>query len=280
MKKCHQISYFVIFIPGDDATRRQTVTDVFEKLTVITVGSDDEVWQDAPEIPDWLDDGHEELELFNQPSRPLYYYRDRIKGCYRIIGVEDETVVLFSGNDDDTIFYTEEDSFNPIMNSSDQHESGIADSDEMKLLHSDLNDSSFVGRYRRLYNRIRYGKKFVNSEKQIVGDAKNDSGIDEDLDENTDDIQPTAISISREHSRHSISSLTTNSPKKRLSLTIGDYSVDESFIEYLFVALGALVVFISLALYKNGSPVVHVYKSELSEEVFSDIGRFISQIFE
>jgi hypothetical protein len=87
-------------------------TLITDKVTVISVShcsDDEEVWVDAPEIPHWLEgEDEEELELFNQPSRPLYYYRDRIKGCYRIIGVEDETVVLFSGNDDDTIFYNEE----------------------------------------------------------------------------------------------------------------------------------------------------------------------------
>ena len=88
-------------------------TLITDKVTVISVGhcsdEEEEVWVDAPEIPHWLEgEDEEELELFNQPSKPLYYYRDRIKGCYRIIGVEDETVVLFSGNDDDTIFYNEE----------------------------------------------------------------------------------------------------------------------------------------------------------------------------
>lgn len=96
-----------------DVNTDENRTFITDKVTVISVSrSDDEVWMDAPEIPHWLDDDeHEELELFNQPARPLYYYRDRIKGCYRIIGVEDEPVVLFSGNDDDNIFYNENDDF-------------------------------------------------------------------------------------------------------------------------------------------------------------------------
>ena len=97
-------------LTDDQRTTFTVNTDIFEKVTVISVsqGSDEEVWEDAPDIPHWLDDEDQDLELFNQPSKPLYYYRDRIKGCYRIIGVEDETVILFSGNDDDTIFYSGE----------------------------------------------------------------------------------------------------------------------------------------------------------------------------
>ncbi|XP_065646913.1 uncharacterized protein LOC100200328 [Hydra vulgaris] len=97
-------------LTDDQRTTFTINTDIFEKVTVISVSqaSDEEIWEDAPDIPHWLDDENQDLELFNQPSKPLYYYRDRIKGCYRIIGVEDETVILFSGNDDDTIFYPSE----------------------------------------------------------------------------------------------------------------------------------------------------------------------------
>ena len=80
-----------------DINTDENRTLITDKVTVISVShcSEEEVWVDAPEIPHWLEgEDEDELELFNQPSRPLYYYRDRIKGCYRIIGVEDEMLSL------------------------------------------------------------------------------------------------------------------------------------------------------------------------------------------
>jgi len=271
-------SWFSDVIRTDDNTmerRQTTLTDMLEKLTVITVGSDDEVWLDAPEIPHWLDEEQEELELFNQPSRPLYYYRDRIKGCYRIIGVEDETVVLFSGNDDDTIFYTEEDSFNPIMNSSDERDNDSAEVMMTKLMNGGISYDprpSFVSRYRRIYNRLRYGIKVDD-----VNDAKNDSGIDEDIDENAcDDLQVSSYSLSNRE-KEGISAL-TDSPK-RPSFAININPKKESFVECLFVVMGAIIVLITLVLYKNDSPTFQLHRSKITEEVFDDLGLLISGIF-
>ena len=96
---------------SDDCTSVTYPTDAFDISTALVADiisqsdeNESDVWEDAKGIPHWLDFETED-HLFTQPHRPFYYYRDRIKGCYRIIGVEDETVVLFSGNDDDSIFY-------------------------------------------------------------------------------------------------------------------------------------------------------------------------------
>lgn len=158
-----------------DVNTDENRTFITDKVTVISVSrSDEEIWMDAPEIPHWLDDEHEELELFNQPARPLYYYRDRIKGCYRIIGVEDETVVLFSGNDDDNIFYNENDDF------------FVANTfPEPKITRS-----TFPTNFEHAQNRAE------PLSVHYVDDAKNDSGIEDIDDLIGEEIAVASLSLS------------------------------------------------------------------------------------
>ena len=153
-------------------------TDLLEKATIISVDSEDEVWVDAPDIPHWLDESYEELELFNQPSRPLYYYRDRIKGCYRIIGVEDETVVLFSGNDDDTIFYP-------------------GDSDDTDLFTTPNVKPRKLSKYQRISN-IEINELFGEGRPRISSsyDRKNDSGIEDVDDMISEDVAIVSTALS------------------------------------------------------------------------------------
>lgn len=259
--------------------RRPTLmTDMFEKLTVITVGSDDdEVWLDAPEIPHWLDEEPEELELFNQPSRPLYYYRDRIKGCYRIIGVEDEQVVLFSGNDDDTIFYADENSFNPTtgpMNTINELDTPPKDDRMTGHIRPPIPHDpgpGIVSKYRRIYNRLRYGKV----DKDDTNDTKHDSGIDEDIDENACEdmaLSPFSLSTSERASFCDVVSSV-----KRPSFSINPKK--ESFVEILFVVMGAVIVLITLVLYDGNSPLFQMYRSRITEEACDDIFMLVKSVF-
>lgn len=141
---------------------RTLVTDKVTVISSVTHCTDEEVWVDAPEIPHWLEgENQADLELFNQPSRPLYYYRDRIKGCYRIIGVEDETVVLFSGNDDDTIFYNE-------------------DEDDFKITKT-FPEPRVT---RNIYKEVKRDKQvrpipYRRNTRRSSNDRKNDSGIED-----------------------------------------------------------------------------------------------------
>ena len=155
----------------DEVDTDENRTLITDKVTVISVSrSEEEVWMDAPEIPHWLDDDseHEELELFNQPSRPLYYYRDRIKGCYRIIGVEDETVVLFSGNDDDNIFYNENESIFSVNGA-------VSSAPKLVPAYSDRSNRQY--------------------DVSFVVDKKNDSGIEDIDDLVTEEVAIASLSL-------------------------------------------------------------------------------------
>lgn len=183
-------------------------TDILEKVTVISVSnaSDEDVWVDAPDIPHWLDEDYEELELFNQPSRPLYYYRDRIKGCYRIVGVEDETVVLFSGNDDDSIFYPGE------CESWDENQQSEED---------------------------RLGR-FVRTD----SDRKNDSGIEDDIV--AEDIAIASLSLSKKQDRkldHKTALRVNKRVTFSKDMTENSMRVNtKSFIEILWLVLGCVFI--------------------------------------
>jgi len=253
-----------------DKIRPTFLTDMLEeKLTVISVCSDDddEVFVDAPEIPHWLDGETEELELFNQPSRPLYYYRDRIKGCYRIIGVEDETVVLFSGNDDDTIFYTEDNALDPITELKSECSSG---SGGETVVESSAGDGmSLYSQYRRIYNRLRYGKKQDHYDNT---DTKNDSGIDEDIDDTAGEDTLVPFSVPSEETNGYECVVTS---RRQGGSLLGMDPHKESFVECFFVVMGACMVVLTLVLYENGSPLFNMYRSKITEEAYNDLHKFI-----
>ena len=230
------------------------------------------MWLDAPEIPHWLDDGEEdssgELELFNQPSRPLYYYRDRIKGCYRIIGVEDETVVLFSGNDDDTIFYQDTgSSLNTIAEKQSELSSGSGA--DTVVVETDRDRSSLYSQYRRIYNRLRYGKEATHHY-----DTKNDSGIDEDIDEATCDETLVSFSVPSEETNGFKSLVPSQQPS-----VFGIDPNKESFVEFFLVAMGACIVVLTLVLYESGSPIFNMYRSAITEEACNDLHRLLLNLF-
>ena len=199
-------------------------TDLLEKATIISVDSEDEVWVDAPDIPHWLDESYEELELFNQPSRPLYYYRDRIKGCYRIIGVEDETVVLFSGNDDDTIFYP-------------------GDSDDTDLFTTPNVKPRKLSKYQRISN-MEINELFGEGRPRTSSssDRKNDSGI-EDVD---DMISEDVAIVSTALSSHQAKALGYNT-QQIISKTVKFLSKRrrDLFVEHLLLLTAGIIVLLA-----------------------------------
>jgi len=202
-------------------------TDIFEKVTVITVGSDEEdVWVDAPDIPHWLDDEQQELELFNQPSRPLYYYRDRIKGCYRIIGVEDETVVLFSGNDDDTIFYPGD---NPYIEPPAQMFQNRKISRPNRKISPTNNNSNNKTLFRR----------------RTSTDRRNDSGIEDVEDSVPDDITIPPLSLSTEEAK-----ILGYNTQQIITKTVTFFKKPREYlvVEYTIVLLATLLIFIGCLL--------------------------------
>ena len=201
-------------------------TDMLEKVTVISISraSEEEIWVDAPDIPHWLDEEeHEELELFNQPSKPLYYYRDRIKGCYRIIGVEDETVILFSGNDDDTIFYP-----------------GDISVEQQQRIKSNSRSNIFENERLQIHNRP---LKTSRSE----SDRKNDSGIEDIDDIVAEDIAVASVSLSKEDAKklgYATEQRIGRNEVKHLGKRLVPF-------DWLVVALGAFIAMLGLILYKN-----------------------------
>jgi len=260
---------------GSDSEKRHgcaTSMTELEKLTVISVISDEEeVWVDAPEIPHWLDEGTDDHGLFNQPSRPLYYYRDRIKGCYRIIGVEDETVVLFSGNDDDTIFYNEDNKLTAIAENTKSSELDVGARGKCSDSY-DLNAPlSLYSKYRQIYNRLLYGRNI--KEEQLKGgfdsnDTKNDSGIDEDIDETTCEEHLVPFSVPSEETNGYESVVGTFSVQ-RSTFVVDPHK--ESFVECFFVVMGACIVVVTLVLYENSSPMFNSYRSKITEDAYDNL---------
>eukprot|EP00794_Sanderia_malayensis_P016082 gene16082-17705_t len=149
-------------------------TDIFDITTnyLADIASDytedSDVWEDAKDIPHWLDSSEHDDDdvLFNHPHRPFYYYRDRIKGCYRIIGVEDETVVLFSGNDDDSIFYSTE---------KEDEVSALRRSHSLGLLPS----SSANNKVRTKLFSPSNAKPRIATKVTFTNEKRNDSGIED-----------------------------------------------------------------------------------------------------
>ena len=184
---------------------------------------------------------------------------------------------FFSGNDDDTIFYTEENSFSQICTLNNVEECDNVSKEGIITTRMRPNAISydlrpgFVSKYRRIYNRLRYGKK---EEYEII-DAKNDSGIDEDIDEIAcDHAAMLPFPLSNEEDRACKAVVISS---KRPSFVISP--MKESFAECLFVVMGACIVLITLVLYKNGSPLFQMYRSTITEEVFRDIYSILSRIF-
>lgn len=208
-----------------DINTDENRTLITDKVTVISVShcSEDEVWMDAPEIPHWLEgEDQDELELFNQPSRPLYYYRDRIKGCYRIIGVEDEMVVLFSGNDDDTIFYNEDDADFEITKTFPEPRI------TRNIFREPNND-----RARRVPKRRRRNRS-------SSVDRKNDSGIEDDIV--GEEVAVASLSLSNEEAAK-LGYKTYQFPN-----TLNHYTKElrmqasESFLDWMLIALLAFII--------------------------------------
>ena len=241
-----------------DTNDARTLSLVTEKITVISsaesCASGEEVWFDAPEIPYWLDEEQEELELFNRPSRPLYYYRDRIKGSYRIIGVEDEKVVLFSENDDDNIFYSED----MVDNSGSFAKPG-------KL------SNAFISNFKSIQNCNRRGSP-------VDGIHKNDSGIEDVDDMTSEDFAIASIALSQTEAQdlgfhtyqlHSIN--LQNSPnflvrKDQIVQTIGSGMI---------IASAALVLYCKL----NGIDVYTVH-NQLWDRSMLELASLYSKVFQ
>lgn len=212
-----------------DINTDENRTLITDKVTVISVShcSEEEVWVDAPEIPHWLEgEDEDELELFNQPSRPLYYYRDRIKGCYRIIGVEDEMVVLFSGNDDDTIFYNENDEDFEITKTFP----------EPRVTRNIFREHSNVERLRHAPRRRRNRSSSV--------DRKNDSGIEDIDDMIGEEVAVASLSLSNKEAEklgyktYQVPS-TLNSYTKELRM-----QANETVLDWILIALLGFIVVI------------------------------------
>jgi len=224
-------------ITSDDCTSLTYPTDVIDITSalvpeIISVSDDNEsdVWEDARAIPHWLDfetDDH----LFTQPHRPFYYYRDRIKGCYRIIGVEDEPVILFSGNDDDSIFYGCENEQRNVRDIRRSHSLG--------LLNSSIHKASDTSP----------PKSFIASQLNIVHtERRNDSGIEDVEDSVVDEtLTETALSAKECHEMGRITRvIRTKEPK---TVTFKLENSRPLFYDYFFVVFAALCVICSVISY-------------------------------
>ena len=210
-----------------DINTDENRTLITDKVTVISVShcSEEEVWVDAPEIPHWLEgEEQDELELFNQPSRPLYYYRDRIKGCYRIIGVEDEMVVLFSGNDDDTIFYNENDGDFEIKKTFP----------EPRVTRNIFREHNNTERSRHVPRRRRNRSSSV--------DRKNDSGIEDIDDIIGEEVAVASLSLSDKEAEK------LGYKTYQMPCTLNSYTKElrtqasETFLDWMLIALLGFIV--------------------------------------
>ena len=207
-------------VNSDDCTSVTYPTDVFDITTAVVADiisesdeNESDVWEDAKAIPHWLDFETED-HLFTQPHRPFYYYRDRIKGCYRIIGVEDETVVLFSGNDDDSIFY-----------GCQNEERNVRDISALRRSHSlGLLNSSIHKSEPRPTRQANIGHI----------ERKNDSGIEDVEDSIADDgLIETALSAKECHDMGRVTKvIRTKEPK---TVTFKLESTRPSLLDYFFV---------------------------------------------
>eukprot|EP00111_Clytia_hemisphaerica_P002255 TCONS_00006318-protein len=204
---------------------RTLITDKVTVISSVSHCTGEEVWVDAPEIPHWLEgEEEEELELFNQPSRPLYYYRDRIKGCYRIIGIEDETVVLFSGNDDDTIFYNEDDDDFQITKTFP----------EPRVTRNIFREFS-VERTRQVVQRRR--------NRSNSADRKNDSGIEDIDDMIGEEVALASLSLSDKEAKE-LGYKTYQVRNNDLSSRERRIHSSETFLDWILVALFGFIIMV------------------------------------
>ena len=230
---------------SDDCTSLTYPTDVFEITTAFVAEMNSEndenesdIWEDAKAIPHWLDFENED-HLFNQPHRPFYYYRDRIKGCYRIIGVEDETVVLFSGNDDDSIFYGCE---NEERNMTDI--SALRRSHSLGLLNPSCNKSreSFMSKTVTInLNHVTHSEK------------RNDSGIEDAEDLILDEtVVESTLSAKECNDLGRVTKFIRGKEQKTVKFKLENAS--SSFVDYLFLVLAIIVLILSIILYFMTNP--------------------------
>ena len=225
----------------DECTSLTYPTDVFEITTTVirdneseTDENESDVWEDAKAIPHWLDCEAEE-HLFTLPHRPFYYYRDRIKGCYRIIGVEDETVILFSGNDDDSIFYGDETA-----------ERNVTDISALRRSHSLGLLSSSVNKARGTL----FSSPTRPSERQNgnPNEKRNDSGIEDGEDSLLcDNVIETSLSAKECRDLGRITKVIRSKESKTVKFQLDSSNV--SLMEYFFVAFAVILFIISLIVY-------------------------------
>lgn len=224
---------------SDDCTSVTYPTDVFEITTAFVadlISESDEnetdVWEDAKAVPHWLDSETED-HLFCQPHRPFYYYRDRIKGCYRIIGVEDETVVLFSGNDDDSIFYG---CGNEERNPTDI--SALRRSHSLGLLNSSTN--------RPAENFL--SKPLNENLTMLAGEKRNDSGIEDGEDSLLDvNLVETALSARECLELGRLTKVIRNKEHKTVKFSLE--KTNSTIPEYLFVIFAFACLIASIIIY-------------------------------
>ena len=228
---------------SDDCSSVTCPTDAFEITTTVvadnvseSVENETDIWEDAKAIPHWLDHEIEE-HLFSQPHRPLYYYRDRIKGCYRIIGVEDETVVLFSGNDDDSIFYGAE---GGEINRTDV---SILRRSNSTLL---MNSSNNLGK-RALFSSSN-SKELQQRSKDGPVEKKTDSGIEDAEDCSLDDtVSETSLSAKECRELGRVTKVIRSRESKTVKFQLDN--PERTFLEYCFVVLATLCFVLSLIFY-------------------------------
>lgn len=236
----------------DDHTSITFPTDVFEITTAFAADmrsesdeNESDVWEDAKSVPHWLDFETED-HLFSQPHRPFYYYRDRIKGCYRIVGVEDETVILFSGNDDDSIFYGCE---NEERNITDM--SALRRSHSLGLLGSSIN---------RANDSILLKPSPPNVNQMLHSEKKNDSGIEDAEDSVLDEtLVETTLSAKQCHEIGWFTKVINSKETKTVTFNLGETHTTLS--EYLFVICAVICFILSLilALQSNSSQLLTFY---------------------
>ena len=253
------VSFSIFGDGGDtnaDACTTATVpTDVVEIATTVIAENEsedndsDEIWADAKDIPHWLDSEHEE-HLFNQPHRPFYYYRDRIKGCYRIIGVEDETVVLFSENDDDSIFYGKNMNTDIDANGTSRSNSFSIPRVGSFTTMPSIAEQKGVNLRNPLFPALRNRRRrsFQNGENS--SEKKNDSGIEDSEDNTIDENGDVTLSLSASEAT-ALGRVTKMIKGHRSTKSVSFEGIDsERYItEYVFVTLGTFSVSVALAVF-------------------------------